>query len=838
MRFLQNHTPKRLGIYLILFFTILIPQLLSAQATFESNVAPDAPNKNWKNPDNWSIISGSSALDYPIAGDTVIISGGDSIRVDSVHTCQKLQIKGGGTLLLDTLTSILTVTDSLAILESSFVRVNLGILTIFGSTDLSDGSLIFIDLGALTIAGALTADASLIDMEDLGALSIAGSMTTTNTNTTVGLGAITVAGALTLNASAVVLELGALTVTGNLSLNEFSTVEVELGALTVLGLCFLTTPLSDSGANLIDIQGGLFTCFGNISMLDFNPLFGSPVRFNEIRIGNSAVSIFGGLQSFSPHSTITFPGNGILTLAGVILIPRESFIANNGTTAYIDLGIPGLNQDVAALDYNNLLISGLSGGYKAINGDVRVADTLTLLSDTLIVEGGGSLTLADGATIVRNEGKLLSAPMFDGLVDIVYFNLFRDTTGLEMPSNPNVLRNLLINNVSDVVLNRDVTVNGTLTLELGTLFTNGQALRLTETDGGLVEDPAIQKGLGFVEGSLTRDIGPSLGIRSFPLGVDTTLDSRDLNIDFTTAPTVGGQITVSHFNTAAENQSGLPIPEGASNYTATAPMYWQVDASGGLSGGNYSLSLLGDGIEDVLFVEGLSIVKRPSGGGDWELDGSPGTNTGTNDAPIVVRQNMSGFSQFALVSDEMNPLPITLLDFQAEGVDNQIELTWTTIQELDNRGFEVQRSRDALDFVPIAFVDGRGNSSQLQNYTYLDNPGVGAWYYRLKQIDQDGSFSYSSIVYAEVISGASQGFLLYPNPLLKQSNVEYVLSAENFVNLSIYDSQGHLVKELVKGTQLAGKYQVSLEGDELAEGLYICRLQKGQDIEQIKFIIQ
>jgi hypothetical protein len=112
-------------------------------------------------------------------------------------------------------------------------------------------------------------------------------------------------------------------------------------------------------------------------------------------------------------------------------------------------------------------------------------------------------------------------------------------------------------------------------------------------------------------------------------------------------------------------------------------------------------------------------------------------------------------------------LPITLLGLKGERVEGlrgemteQVRLEWATASEINNKGFEVEMSQDGLAYEKIAFVEGKGNSTTIQPYSHTTIQPYDS-YYRLKQVDFDGKFSYSPIVFVEGLAGEVK---VYPNP--------------------------------------------------------------------------
>src|SRR5690606_38659659 len=135
---------------------------------------------------------------------------------------------------------------------------------------------------------------------------------------------------------------------------------------------------------------------------------------------------------------------------------------------------------------------------------------------------------------------------------------------------------------------------------------------------------------------------------------------------------------------------------------------------------------------------------EPASFGETTISDSP-YSTGW----IITNDYITTFSPFTIgaIGSSNNVLPIQLLSFTAKPIDNKEVLTqWTTATETNNDFFTVERSVDALNFKEIGTVNGAGNSNNAIKYRFSDkNPFAGTSYYRLKQTDFDGKFSYSEI---------------------------------------------------------------------------------------------
>ena len=176
------------------------------------------------------------------------------------------------------------------------------------------------------------------------------------------------------------------------------------------------------------------------------------------------------------------------------------------------------------------------------------------------------------------------------------------------------------------------------------------------------------------------------------------------------------------------------------------------------------------------------------------------------------------------------PLPVQLASFIVAPSDNRhVVLSWTTVSEKNNYGFEVQRSLDSVkDYqtIPNSFVKGNGTTLESHTYSYtMANPGLGKWYYRLKQVDLDGTTTYTRGVQGTVKAPAE--FSLdqnYPNPFNPTTTISYALPKDARVTLEVYNVIGQRVALLVDEVQVAGYYTVPFDGRAFASGIYFYRL--------------
>ena len=173
------------------------------------------------------------------------------------------------------------------------------------------------------------------------------------------------------------------------------------------------------------------------------------------------------------------------------------------------------------------------------------------------------------------------------------------------------------------------------------------------------------------------------------------------------------------------------------------------------------------------------------------------------------------------LSDE--PLPVELNSFNAKVKQGDVELAWQTKTEVNNYGFEVERKSAAKSWEKISFIKGNGNSNSEKEYSFVDkNLTDGSQYtYRLKQLDNDGKFSYSDEVEVEVVPSNYELFQNYPNPFNPTTNIKFSLPEDSKVIINIYNMLGQKVMELINSDYQAGFHQVQLNASRLASGVYV-----------------
>jgi len=178
-------------------------------------------------------------------------------------------------------------------------------------------------------------------------------------------------------------------------------------------------------------------------------------------------------------------------------------------------------------------------------------------------------------------------------------------------------------------------------------------------------------------------------------------------------------------------------------------------------------------------------------------------------------------------------LPVELTSFTANIPDNKVMLRWTTATEVNNYGFEVERNpspaNPAQQWETVGFIPGHGNSNSPKSYEFIDTQiTAGILRYRLKQIDNDGSFDYSDEI--EVRATAPETFRLeqnYPNPFNPTTQISFSIPSDSQVEIKIFNSLGLEVATLVNEIKEAGHYSVNFNAVGLSSGIYFYQIRAG-----------
>ncbi len=187
-------------------------------------------------------------------------------------------------------------------------------------------------------------------------------------------------------------------------------------------------------------------------------------------------------------------------------------------------------------------------------------------------------------------------------------------------------------------------------------------------------------------------------------------------------------------------------------------------------------------------------------------------------------------------------IPVELKTFGYKIDDNKVVLNWSTASELNNHGFELERCTQNREWRTIGFVEGNGTTTEIQNYIYTDDLfeiNTEKIFYRLKQVDFDGQFNYSSEleIELEITPTDFNLFQNYPNPFNPVTIIKYSVPKSAYVTITIHDTIGQLVRKLVNETKAPGYYQVEFDGAALPNGIYFYTLASDNVITTKKMVL-
>lgn len=218
-------------------------------------------------------------------------------------------------------------------------------------------------------------------------------------------------------------------------------------------------------------------------------------------------------------------------------------------------------------------------------------------------------------------------------------------------------------------------------------------------------------------------------------------------------------------------------------------------------------------------------------GSTWQALGSTGVSFA---APFYAKatQNINEFSTFTVMTQTV--VPVTLKSFTAKSVNNEAHLLWQTATELNNAGFEIEKSIDGLNFSNIGFVKGAGNLLTTKNYEFVDKNIASTNYYRLKQLDLDGKFSYSPVV-ALQYNADKGGVKIFPNPSVNQPilTIEQTGNGKSISQITIFDTNGRLIHQ---NTILENTDTLKIPITDWAKGLYMIHITRDGKTTLEKFV--
>jgi len=580
---------------------------------------------------------------------------------------------------------------------------------------------------------------------------------------------------------------------------------------------------------------------------------------------NGLVSLTNTGASFT--GALTLQNNASMTVNDVINVVRsggnQTFGINVGNGCSLTVNTD-MNWTSSAGTVANTLLTVNGTGTVTVNRDVNLNSTggqlirlqfnntsmLTVLRDINYVataagqeaiEFNNTAVLRTGRNIVRG-GTPYGALTFNGS-SIIQFNgaVYPQTIAADAGSGGDAIfyRNIVFNNtapfVPQLTLAGSATANGNVTMTAGRVSTTASnILNLMNSSVTTVGSTSC-----YVDGPMTYEVATNTAntIRNFPIGKGG--DYRPASISVTHSDNASVIYTAEHFSSSAA-ALGYTLPPTVDRVSGVR--YWRISraAVANLTTARATL-YYGIGTSDgVTNFANLTVVKNVGAGTTWFDVG--GTATG-NGSGSITSGPFTSFSDMTLgnLNGGTNPLPINLLNFDAESMNDGVHLLWSTASEIENDFFSIERSSDGETFQNLINIAGAGTKPTRSDYEWIDHaPARGTNYYRLRQTDFDGKSTVSKIVSVKADPSAVARATVYPNPA---KGTDFAVELSGFepleqVQMTLLDIKGSAVWSGRLNVDAAGFIKIAPGPDvTLSPGLHILRIFSGQGTLTTKLLV-
>lgn len=555
--------------------------------------------------------------------------------------------------------------------------------------------------------------------------------------------------------------------------------------------------------------------------------------------------------------------NGFTNSAGAVLNVVNLNFAN-GDFDFFNSGIVNQSGNFSGISTADTNVDNLAGSAwnwsltpnTTFDTDIATVMNLTAVSNTFTYSAGGAqriiptsynnLTLSNSGAKDANNASFAvggnwlvsgSASFSEGTGTVTL-----NGTSAQAITNPlgETFNNLTVNNTfatsPQITLNNPVTVTNVLTMTDGNVDLNGNNFTLSSTASGALVHGLTSASGWMYDGSMIRNRPASTSITVgtahslFPLG--SSGDWRPFFVGQTSDANTAGTITISHTNNI--NTTTVAFAEGI---TRRHDAYWTLLTATMGAGATFNLRAGGTNFGTIQEFGDLR-MSTSTGVVGAHVTGSGGPTDWRVNRQVVFGDINNNYHVAS--TDAVNsPLPVELVNFSARVVPEGIQLDWTTASELNNDFFTVERSASGEDFTSVGKVNGQGTTSNKNAYTLTDTyPLYGKSYYRLRQTDFDGTFTYSSII-SVVYDGPTTAVMqVYPNPSNgREINIELLgLDEAENISVVVYDHLGREYSRFLLSADNAGHSVQRITFKEvLPQGVYI--LKAGQTPQLTKRLV-
>jgi hypothetical protein len=587
----------------------------------------------------------------------------------------------------------------------------------------------------------------------------------------------------------------------------------------------------------------------------------NPTTFNGLFECNGSISfISGGVKNFR---------NGIIGSGDITQTIGCGRFYFTGDTAYLG----GTGKIVLTGDrintfndiYLKLLSDKIIDGAPANNGQLRVTNGCTFDMGPYALSGTGNIRLNSDIILITQHPDGVDGAL-GGLTGGIDFisplaqTLIFEKSGTQNSGSlhlPDSLATIIVRNDNELSLQNDIELTQSLVFNGNSIIsTVDKIITLHNTDPGAIENGELTGGYRFIDGRLqwASEEGSTynfpIGFNGFGAqGFSVTVNigaSESMLLGYLENRTQSLILDYAYCDLEENPASGTQVGNGNSGFDGIldqvsfnlhSPLQWNVtNPGGGIS--NYDITVSASSSQDIIPVESANGVQIRY----LMKNGEPGENTPTGDAlPSFASTGFyacpnqyslaaqTSFSLFTIdgASQTAALLPVELLYLSAKATNSEtILVEWATATEINNEGFEIQRSTNGVDFNTIGWQQGFGNYSGKLDYSFTDYEVANNvnYYYRLKQMDFDGQYEYSKIVSVNIHNLAS--FIeIYPVPA---NDYVFIKSSADIISVEVFDFAGRkLMSEI-------GTKEINLSS--LTSGAYLLLVNTTSGTETLKLM--
>jgi hypothetical protein len=731
----------------------------------------------------------------------------------------------GGTLTIGNGSNSPTVTfGGAASFLNSTVTVRAGSTLILGATFFDNGNVITVESGAtLIINGNLTNSNS-----GPGAVVTVGGVIYVNGNYITNNGSLVVDGAGDLITTGFVDNQGSSTTFG-------SNADCSTGPCSGQNLCTGTntvTPLSQ------------FICSGasSVTMLDGNPMTNVTYQWQSSTTSATATDYANIVGETGENYTPATVPTVTTWYKRVATSTVDATCIGRSVAAQITVTASGGWNGAVSTDWHTTG-NWCGGVIPTATTDVVINSTATrqptissgnAVCQNLTIGSGATITITDQTLDIKGNLVYNGTLAFGGSVTGTVS--FSGTSAQSITgSTPYIFNNVIFNNALGFTFaGNAITVNKALTLTAGNINLGGY--NVTVGTSAAAPGTLTYSSGRFYNGNITRWFGTTaVTVETvggfFPIGTST--DNRPFYLGFT-GLTNGGTVRVQHTGSLGSAAASFNDINPTVAIQRISNSYWTISSANGLAYSGVPFSATAGGTTLGTVSDAINHLRLTQS--NAAIGGSAGTNNAST-TDLRIRRTAFAFpsnpfnAYIASSNGTLSSLPITLINFSANATVEGVRLQWRTSMEENFSHFEIERSRDGVNFQSLAETVAKGGKNIVTDYSYVDGTAkAGRYYFRLKSVDIDGAYQYSSTQRIDVTNSSFEIASIFPNPVVGTFTIS--VFEGKIGKLTLLDKYG---RNIVQSDLHEGNQEFELPT--VPTGIYYARIQTESGTQTIKVLV-